>query len=421
MSNTNQLPTPTEAIRTNAYLIPDENQYNHLWVITGTTTLLWTDAGQITGIQGPQGIQGIQGPEGPAGANGEQGERGPQGIQGVQGPQGPKGDTGETGPQGPKGDKGDTPEIDSALSSTSTNPVQNKVLYNPVTFAESERQKSKNLIPFPFYDGNSKTDNGITFTVNNNQSILVTGSITNHDSNANFYLASNMPLKAGTYKIFKDSSNADIEAVVRVDNRPHFGEFTLSSDTTIEILVRVPNFSTQTYNHIVKVMVYEGDRDTNWQPYNGAIVHEKQIADVEHIETIYDMSSSDSNINWGNTAGIPLYDALNIVHDFSGFKKYDFIYEPNTHTENWYGSARTITVYDAIASDSVFTYFDCVSPSNCYAQNLGGLKIYTQFRMAYDKQSVTVLSSKINANGDFSSIASGYSNFYRLIKIVGYK
>lgn len=154
---------------------------------------------------------------------------------------------------------------------------------------------------------------------------------------------------------------------------------------------------------------------------DGAIVHEKEIADVEHIETIYDMSSSDSNINWGYTGGILLFNELTITHDFSGFKKYDFIYEPNTHSENWYGSARTITVYDAIAGDGVFTYFDCVSPSNCYAQNVGGMEIYTALRMASNKQSVTVMSYKINADGSFSVINSGDNNFYRLIKIVGYK
>lgn len=111
LNNTNQLPTPTEAIRSNAYLIPDEDNENHLWVITGTTTLLWTDAGQITGVQGPQGVQGIQGPEGPQGEQGIQGPQGPQGIQGVQGIQG------ETGPQGPKGDTGDA-----AQAITITNP-----------------------------------------------------------------------------------------------------------------------------------------------------------------------------------------------------------------------------------------------------------------------------------------------------------
>ena len=102
LASTGQLPTPTENIRTNAYLIPDSNGYNHLWLITGTSTLVWTDAGQITGVQGPQGVPGIQGPEGPQGPAGPAGPKGEQGIQGVQGPAGPKGDTGE------KGDTGDT-------------------------------------------------------------------------------------------------------------------------------------------------------------------------------------------------------------------------------------------------------------------------------------------------------------------------
>lgn len=86
-----------------------------------------------TGSQGPQGKQGIQGPKGEKGDTGPQGEQGPQGIQG------PKGDTGEQGPQGiqgvqgPKGDtgpQGPAVPIDSALSSSSTNPVQNKVVTN---------------------------------------------------------------------------------------------------------------------------------------------------------------------------------------------------------------------------------------------------------------------------------------------------
>lgn len=142
-----------------------------------------------TGPRGPQGETGPTGPQGPKGETGDtgpqgpQGETGPQGHQGLQGPkgetgatgpQGPKGDTGDTGPQGPKGEKGDpgtngtngedgfspianvtksgdtatititdkngtttaqvkdgsdaTVTVDSALSSTSENPVQNKVI-----------------------------------------------------------------------------------------------------------------------------------------------------------------------------------------------------------------------------------------------------------------------------------------------------
>lgn len=52
LESTNQLPTPSESIRTNSYLIPDSSGINHLWVITGETELLWTDAGQVTGVPG---------------------------------------------------------------------------------------------------------------------------------------------------------------------------------------------------------------------------------------------------------------------------------------------------------------------------------------------------------------------------------
>ena len=136
-----------------------------------------------TGPQGEQGPKGAKGDKGDVGEKGDTGARGPQGIrgetgpQGMQGPQGQKGETGATGatgPQGPEGptgpagadgddgedgfspianvvkvgdtatititDKsgtttaqikdgsGATITVDDALSPTSTNPVQNKVI-----------------------------------------------------------------------------------------------------------------------------------------------------------------------------------------------------------------------------------------------------------------------------------------------------
>lgn len=105
LSSTSQLPTPTEDIRSNAYLIEIDG-YNHLFVIIGDTTLEWFDAGSIEGIQGPQGVPGIQGPVGEAGPAGAEGPVGPAGPQGVPGIQGPRGETGETGPAGPAGPAG---------------------------------------------------------------------------------------------------------------------------------------------------------------------------------------------------------------------------------------------------------------------------------------------------------------------------
>ena len=147
------------------------------------------------GDKGDQGPQGEQGPQGVQGAKGEQGIQGPQGEQGVQGVQGPKGEQGPQGEQGIQGPTGNgissysvtyqsstsgttiptgtwstsipsvsqgsylwtrtvltftngssstsysvarmgndaTVTVDTALSSTSTNPVQNKVINAALT------------------------------------------------------------------------------------------------------------------------------------------------------------------------------------------------------------------------------------------------------------------------------------------------
>lgn len=150
----------------------------------GTTT-----ADILNGEQGPKGEKGDKGDRGPQGEQGEQGPRGERGLQGIKGDKGDKGDKGAkgdtgaqgaTGPQGPqglqgpKGEKGDpgtngtngedgfspianvvksgdtatititdkngtttaqisdgsgaSITVDDELSSTSTNPVQNRVI-----------------------------------------------------------------------------------------------------------------------------------------------------------------------------------------------------------------------------------------------------------------------------------------------------
>lgn len=75
IANTSLLPTPTESIRNQAYLVGAAAPYE-LYVITGNGDLYWSNAGQITGVQGPQGVPG---PQGPAGANGINGINGTDG------------------------------------------------------------------------------------------------------------------------------------------------------------------------------------------------------------------------------------------------------------------------------------------------------------------------------------------------------
>ena len=77
--------------------------------------------GHVVGERGPKGDTGPQGPKGPKGDTGATGPQGPAGL---------KGEKGDTGPQGPQGEKGDpgTITIDTSLSTTSTNAVQNKAI-----------------------------------------------------------------------------------------------------------------------------------------------------------------------------------------------------------------------------------------------------------------------------------------------------
>ncbi|WP_139259193.1 MULTISPECIES: collagen-like protein [unclassified Fibrobacter] len=97
------------------------------WTQSSTST-----APATVNIKGPQGIQGIQGIQGAKGDQGIQGPKGDKGDTGATGPQGHKGDQGIQGEKGEKGDKGDKGTwegiVDTSMSDTSTNPVQNKVV-----------------------------------------------------------------------------------------------------------------------------------------------------------------------------------------------------------------------------------------------------------------------------------------------------
>lgn len=144
LSNTNQLPTPTEENRTQAYLVGDDDAGYDLYVIIGTTQLLWFNAGKVEGVKGDQGPVGPQGPQGVQGIAGKDGETivniesgnviygSSQTItpvtvttsdgkyysfnvvaqKGERGLIGPKGDTGPQGPQGIQGIRGPEGVVD---------------------------------------------------------------------------------------------------------------------------------------------------------------------------------------------------------------------------------------------------------------------------------------------------------------------
>ena len=88
-------------------------------------------------------------------------------------------------------------------------------------------------------------------------------------------------------------------------NKPCNIKFNIKSSNTIVVDVDEFNNSLELHldNSVVTTLDFaESERQKS--ETDGAIVHKKEIADVEHIETIYDMSSSDESINLGYTGGI---------------------------------------------------------------------------------------------------------------------
>lgn len=145
LSNVNQLPTPTEQIRNEAYLVTIDGA-NHLYVITGEEPdLLWYDCGPLEGIQGPQG---------------ETGPQGPQGVQGATGPQGPTGQTGEQGPQGIQGIQGPQGETGLAAGFGTPTASASSVVGSPTVSVTSSGPNTQKVFNFAF--GIPKGDTGAT-------------------------------------------------------------------------------------------------------------------------------------------------------------------------------------------------------------------------------------------------------------------
>ena len=210
-------------------------------------------------------------------------------------------------------------------------------------FAESERQKSKNLL---LVVDSSATRYGYTMTCKDGVFSINGGNGTDESTfilsgtggvklaPTKYYQSiildntNSIKLSAGTYTISATIPSSQMGIIYGdlgttsqsgASSRSLSTNITLTfTKTTYVCVYRYLTGSAMTNVSLGSLQLEEGSVATDYQPYNGAIVHEKQIADVEHIETIYDMSSSDSNINKGYTSGL----------QFSGTTGYNIMEQP---------------------------------------------------------------------------------------------
>ena len=217
--------------------------------------------------------------------------------------------------------------------SIQTTPVQPKIpvanTNEAVQFAEDERQKSKNLLlvvdsSATIYDYTMTCKDGV-FTINggngtDESTFILSGTGGVISAPTKYYQSiildntNSIKLSAGTYTISATIPNTQMGILYGdlgttsqsgASSRSLSANITLTfTKTTYVCVYRYLTGTVLTNVSLGSLQIEEGSVATDYQPYNGAIVHEKQIADVEHIETIYDMSSTDSNINWGYTDGL---------------------------------------------------------------------------------------------------------------------
>ena len=133
----------------------------------------------------------------------------------------------------------------------------------------------KNVLPYPYKDP-SKTGNGISFTVNGDRSVSLTGTAT---GKATYYFARSFELKSGTYTLSEKMKNQSSNVSIILDayaggtflsshsaSAKKTTVITLSQDVTVSIYAYVPT-GVVCENYPVKPQLEYGTAETEYEPY----------------------------------------------------------------------------------------------------------------------------------------------------------
>ena len=387
------------------------------------------------GPQGPQGPQGEKGEKGDPGIQGERGLQGTPGLRGEIGPQGPQGPVGPQGPQGMPGqvykvidildNTGQLPQPTESIRdnayiingciyiimgsgvlewvnvgtidptnftagqvitlmqstdriivslSDDNSKIEYKLSNGTITtlnFAESERQKSKNLFNI------NKLSFGYTsgsWSINYN-----TGTITFVNSVAtttgDLCLKDFTDLKAGkTYKLSYAYTGTPSNLYIYLNGSNSTwsnGDTHTITQAELDSGIHMYGNNTGTVTLSDIIMVEEGV-DIDYQPYNGAIVHEK---DIEPI-LIYDKDTKNTIGGTAYTSGIKFNANINInVAGSSKIKIYSKVYNTYNITEvlidktGWTGNS--FMIFDgapAIKNVGILIYNEGsnITPAECF-------------------------------------------------------
>lgn len=248
--------------------------------------------------------------------------------------------------------------------SIQTTPVQPKIpvanTNEAVQFAEDERQKSKNLFDYTKIKSISSDItqvNGI-FTINTQfyyPSIdydikLNQGETYTFSLNIDSYSNSDGSGVNSEIVLYSADGDTDTKGVGSVSST---GRYSMTFTPIFDVVkvqirpIRKNNDTSTLTGTVSNLMICVGE-DIDYQPYNGAIVHEKQIAPI----LIYDIDEKQTptGLTQAYNSGIKFADNVNIpIGDFNYFNIY-------TRTKNNVKKKTTITNKNYYWGDSFFGF-----------------------------------------------------------------
>lgn len=212
--------------------------------------------------------------------------------------------------------------IDEALDANSENPVQNKVLYNPVTFAESERQKSesKNLLQATEFKNGWVNGNGL-FNALNTCSMIA--NLIKVEPNTEYTYSVNTTMNYMSIAGY-DENGVFVELIYNLAQR---SAITFITGTNIHYVTVTAELATGTYFPADGIMSYEpqlelGNVRTDYQPYYGPIAHTGDapvvFAESERQKTLnlFDVNTITSGYSLSSATGENTSDSLWYVSDY---------------------------------------------------------------------------------------------------------
>ncbi len=178
-------------------------------------------------------------------------------------------------------------------------------------------RSGKNKLPYNYYDGNSKTVNGITFTVNKDRSITANGTAT---ANATFGMVdiNSYAITAGSYKLVGENSEYT-KAAIRGSYKKTDGTtkyVSSAADFTIE------EGSTNVYFYVV-------------------ILQGETVNNVTFYPMLLNSTETDLTFESGGASPSPDYPAK--IENVEGKNKFNYLWFDTTKEVDW-------TAYQSISS-----------------------------------------------------------------------